>query len=202
MSQGSLNLTQLCSDCWLGGLALKLSSPLGYDPDIESSFTSLTSSCNATKYSFTSPAAYALNATETSVPATVTATPAPSCTGSYTVQAIDDCNSAARSLNVSTYSLLSANNLDLYCVNFAAAVGTNLCIPPKCSTYTWQALDTCEDIVAGLEGITLTQFLAWNPNFNSLCLNSINFVGYEVCIRYACPVYLIMLVFILTYISS
>lgn len=184
MSQGGLNKTQQCSDCWLGSLALKLNSPLGYDIDIESSFTSLTSACNATGYSYTSPAPYALNATATTVPATVTATPVPSCTGSYIVQSIDDCNSVARFLNVSTYSLLSANNLDLYCVNFPAAVGTKLCIPSNCSTHTWRALDTCEDVVAGLQGISLAQFLAWNPNFNSLCLNSINFVGYEVCIRY------------------
>lgn len=193
MSEGGLNKTELCSDCWLGGLALKLSNPLGYDTDVESSFTSLTSACNAAGYSYTSPAPYAFNATETTVPATVTATPVPSCTGSYTVQPTDDCNSVAKSLNVSTYSLLSANNLDLYCVNFASAVGNNLCIPSNCTTHTWQALDTCEDVVAGLQGITLAQFLAWNPNFNSLCLNSINFVGYEVCIRYAiaCPVCLI-----------
>ncbi|KAI7261490.1 hypothetical protein KC343_g2679 [Hortaea werneckii] len=30
--------------------------------------------------------------------------------------------------------------------------------------------------------VTIPQFLAWNPNFNSLCQNSLSFVGYKVCL--------------------
>ena len=104
--------------------AIQLSNPLSYDADLASNLASLTSSCSASSYGFTSPTAYALNVTATTVPASVTATPPPTCTGSYTVQATDDCNSVAKALNVSTYNLLYNNNLDLYYQNFAAAVNT------------------------------------------------------------------------------
>jgi hypothetical protein len=181
-----LTSAQYCSDCWLGGLAQQLSSPLGYDEGLASNLASLTSSCTANNYAFTSPTAYALNSTATTLPPTVTATPPPTCTGSYVVQAADDCNSVARALNVSTFNLLYQNNLDLYCKNFAAAVGTSLCIPANCNTYTWQALDSCNSVVSNFTGMTVPQFLAWNPNFNSLCQNSLNYVGYTVCLRYVC----------------
>lgn len=83
---------------------------------------------------------------------------------------------------MSTYNLLYYNNLDIYCQNFAAAVGDNLCVPPQCTTYTWQAQDTCNSVVSQLAGVTVPQFLSWNPNFNSLCQNVGNFIGYEVCV--------------------
>jgi hypothetical protein len=183
-AQGYLNSTQSCSDCWLGVQALQLNNPLGYDDGLASNFAALTSSCNATSgYAFTSPTAYALNSTATTVPASVTATPPPMCTGSYTVQPTDNCNSVAQSLNISTYNLLYDNNLDLYCQNFAAAVNTSLCIPPTCNLYTWQAIDTCASVVSSYPGMTIPQFLAWNPNFNNLCQNSGSFQGYQVCVR-------------------
>ncbi|KAL5360255.1 hypothetical protein BJX96DRAFT_184441 [Aspergillus floccosus] len=100
----------------------------------------------------------------------------------YPVQSTDDCNSVALSLNVSTYNLLYANGLDLYCQNFAAAVDSTLCIPPQCKTYIWQASDTCDSVARSITGVTVPQFLSWNPNFNSLCQNTPNFVGYVVCV--------------------
>lgn len=177
------NVTAACSDCWLGVLDAQLNHPLGYDEGLEENFVSLTSSCSATGYSVTSPAAYALNATATTTSAMATATSTLPCEESYEVGASDDCNSVAKSLSVSTYSLLQANYLDLYCQTFAAQVGRRLCVPPRCTTYTWQPSDTCNSVVGGLANVTLPQFLAWNPNFNSLCLNSPSFFGYEVCIR-------------------
>jgi hypothetical protein len=132
---------------------------------------------------FTSPATYALNSTATAAPPLVTATPPPTCTGEYSVQATDDCNSVALALNVSTYNLVYDNNIDIYCQNFAAAVDTTLCIPPTCDLYTWQALDTCASVVSTYPGITIPQFLAWNPNFNDLCQNAGGFQGYQVCVR-------------------
>ncbi|KAF2719531.1 carbohydrate-binding module family 50 protein [Polychaeton citri CBS 116435] len=102
--------------------------------------------------------------------------------GSYTVQPADDCNSVAKALNVSTYSLLYDNNLDLYCENFATMIGKTLCKPAQCATYTWQANDTCNSVVRGFSGMTLTQFQAWNPNLNDLCQNGLSFFGYQVCV--------------------
>ena len=181
-NQSYLTTNQSCSDCWLGVLTLQLGNPLGYDDNLASNFVSLASSCNATAYGFTSPTAYALNSTSTTVPSTVTAVPPPACTGSYTVGDADDCISVSKTLNVSTYNLLYYNNIDIYCQNFAAAVGENLCIPPQCEIYTWQALDTCDSVVSGFTGMTVPQFLAWNPNLNSLCQNAPAFTGYQVCI--------------------
>lgn len=173
-----------CSDCWLGGLALQLSNPLGYDASLATNYASLIASCNATTYNYTTPTQYAINATATATTTAITTTTTPSCTGSYTVEATDDCNSVAQALNVSTYSLLYSNGLDLYCQNFASAVNSSLCIPPQCDTYIWQLTDDCNSVVSGLSNVTVPQFLAWNPNFNSLCQNAVNYVGYVVCIGY------------------
>ncbi|KAE8353839.1 hypothetical protein BDV28DRAFT_132335 [Aspergillus coremiiformis] len=177
---GILNSRQLCSDCWLGVLADQLNHPLGYDDGLARNFASLSSSCSATGYSFTSPTAYALNSTVATTP---TVLPKPRCTGSsYTVEGGDDCNSIAKKLNVSTYNLIQENYLDLYCRSFVGKVNTTLCIPPRCNTYTWKASDTCEGVVSGFSGMTIPQFLAWNPNFSPLCRNGPFFHGYEVCV--------------------
>ncbi|KAJ5958935.1 uncharacterized protein N7479_006085, partial [Penicillium vulpinum] len=158
-SNQTLTTEQQCSDCWLGGLALQLGNPLGYDDSLATNYASLISSCNATAYSYTTSTQYAINAT-------ATATPTP----------------VAQALNVSTYSLLYNNGLDIYCQNFAAAVDSSLCIPPQCSTYVWQSTDDCNSVVRELSGVTVPQFLSWNPNFNALCQNAVNYVGYTVCV--------------------
>ncbi|KNG89016.1 hypothetical protein ANOM_002404 [Aspergillus nomiae NRRL 13137] len=176
------NVTVACSECTLGVLEVQLNHPLGYDEGLEEKFHSLTSSCGIAGYSVTSPAPYALNATATATSVITTATSKPACDVSYEVKPSDDCNSVAKSLSVSTYNLLQANYLDLYCQTFSRQVGKSLCVPPKCTTHTWQASDTCDSVVSGLGNVTLSQFLAWNPNFSSLCLNSPFFIGYEVCI--------------------
>ncbi|KAI2720884.1 hypothetical protein CBS147332_4124 [Penicillium roqueforti] len=182
-SNQSLTTSQLCSDCWLGGLALELASPFGYDDVMAQNYASLTSSCNATTYSYATPTQYALNVTATTKPAAVTTTMASSCTGSYEVSVGDTCNSVAQALNVSTYSLLYMNNLDLYCLNWdSTVVNTTLCIPPQCETRVWQSTDTCDSVVSGLSNVTIPQFLTWNPNFNALCQNAVNYIDYMVCI--------------------
>jgi hypothetical protein len=180
-----MTTTEQCSDCWLGGLALQLGNPLGYDASLAANYASLIGSCNATTYSYTTPTQYAINATATATATAVTTTGASDCTGFYTVEAIDDCNSVAQALNVSTYSLLYSNGLDIYCQNFATALNSTLCIPPQCDIYVWQLTDDCDSVVGSLANVTVPQFLAWNPNFNALCQNAVNFIGYAVCIRYA-----------------
>jgi len=173
-----------CSECWLRTQNATLNNPLGFEYNAASRFASLTSSCNSTTgYSVAIPTAYALNSTATTVPAMVTATPAPECTGSYIVQPTDTCNSVARALNVSTYNLVHYNNIDIYCRNFANTINQTIYQPPQCDTYTWKAIESCESVVGNFPGMTVPQFLAWNPNFSALCRNSLNFVGYEVCVR-------------------
>ncbi|KAL5363688.1 hypothetical protein BJX96DRAFT_187179 [Aspergillus floccosus] len=150
-SNQTMTTDQQCSDCWLGGLALQLRSPLGYDDSLAIKYVSLTSSCNATAYSYTTPTH-----------------------GTYTVETMDDCNSVALALNVSTYGLLYTSGLHIYCQNFAAAS----------DTYVWQLTDNCNSVVSGRSNVTVPQFLVWNPTFNSLCENAVNYVGYVVCIKY------------------
>lgn len=125
-----------------------------------------------------------MNTASTTATATTTSTAIQTCSEFYTVQSGEDCNSIAKAQNISTYSLLQINNLDLYYHNFAIAVNTTLCILLQCTTYTWQAWDDCNSVVSSYSSMTLPQFLAWNPNFNSLCLNTPLFTGYEVCVRY------------------
>ena len=153
---------QSCSECWLGTQAFQLGSPLGYDDGLASNFASLTSSCNATGYTFTSPTPYALNGTATilsTVAASATPTTSSICTSSYTIEDGDTCNTVAKANNVSTFALTYANDLDIYCTRFAA-VGSTLCIPQQCKTYTLQGLDTCDSILANHTGVTRSKLLS------------------------------------------
>ncbi|KAB5578705.1 hypothetical protein GE09DRAFT_1090733 [Coniochaeta sp. 2T2.1] len=181
-NESTLTSNQTCSKCWLGVQALQLGNPIGYDEGMASDFTSLTSSCSASGYSYTVPPIYGTNATTTSPGAPGFTNPA-TCTGSYILKPSDDCNSVAKAMGVSTFSMLYANGLDIYCQNFDTAINrsASLCTPPTCKTYTWGQFDTCS-AVATQNGISLSHFLAWNPNFDSICRNAINFVGYQVCV--------------------
>ncbi|KAL6230178.1 hypothetical protein BDW75DRAFT_248902 [Aspergillus navahoensis] len=183
-NQSSLSTDQECSDCWLGGLSVQLGSPFGYDLGLADKYVALLANCSATgsSYSYASPTPFALNATIVIVTATPTSTPEPTCTGLYIVQETDNCNTVAQSLNESTYSILYSNNLDLYCQDFRSAIGSTLCIPPQCGIYVWQTLDSCNNVVGSLTNVPIPQFLAWNPNFNSLCQNAVNYFGYIICI--------------------
>jgi len=184
--QADLNSTQSCSDCWLGAQQLQLSNPLGFDQGLADRFASLTSSCSADQYNYATPTSYALNGSSDTAPSTGNAspTPVPGCTGSYYVQATDSCLSLSQYLSVSTYNLVVYNGWDMYCRNFNASIGHSFCSPPTCDTYTWQANDSCNAVALANPSITLTQFMSWNPNFDPLCHNAGNFIGYQVCLRY------------------
>jgi hypothetical protein len=49
---------------------------------------------------------------------------------------------------------------------------------------TWQASDSCDSVVSSFAGMTVPQCLAWSPNFNSFCQNSLNYLRCTVCLRY------------------
>lgn len=123
----SLSGPQRCSDCWLRSQVIQLRSPFGYDAGLASNLASLTSSCRASGFDFASPTAYALN-TSRLHSMTVTSVPTKDThrVDRYTVRSADNCHLVAKALNVSTYSLLEENGLDLYCNNFQAAVGQKL----------------------------------------------------------------------------
>ncbi|KAJ5181992.1 hypothetical protein N7449_012139 [Penicillium cf. viridicatum] len=99
-------------------------------------------------------------------------------------------SSLTSSCSVSGYSVTSPTAYALNTTAIAtSATSTStttstctLCVPPQCNTYTWKGTDTCDSVVGPLGNVTILQFLAWNPNINSLCLNSDFFIGYEVCV--------------------
>lgn len=125
--QVELTSNQSCSECWLKSQALQLNSPFGYDENLATNFAALTSRCGVEEYAFASPTQYALNVSSTATSAAIhMATLLPECTDHYVVKSTDDCHGVAGSLNISTFGLLQANGLDLYCQNFQASVGSRL----------------------------------------------------------------------------
>lgn len=145
-NKSSMGANESCSDCWLGCLSMQLNSPLGYDDGLASNFESLTSSCNATAYPFTSPPPYAINSTATtSVPATVTTTTPPvwnptaihgclvyanwyqGCTGSYTVDDTDDCISVSKSLMCQHIAFFTTTTLT-YIARIFQLLSTQPCV--------------------------------------------------------------------------
>ncbi|KAI7494236.1 hypothetical protein KC367_g8157 [Hortaea werneckii] len=182
-NQSFMTTNQSCSNCWLNVQALQLGNPLAYDDSLASNFAELKASCNAKSYTYATPTVYGINATETTDTDGAKFTKPATCTGSYVLQPGDDCNSVAKKMGVSTYSMLVSNGLDLYCQNFEAAVNSSasLCTPPTCKIYEWNFFDECND-VANQNDVSVAHFLSWNPNFDSICRNSIIFAGYQVCV--------------------
>ncbi|KAF2130127.1 carbohydrate-binding module family 50 protein [Dothidotthia symphoricarpi CBS 119687] len=174
-SSANWTVAQNCSDCELGVQKLQLSSPFGYDVDGAANFASLTSSCKVEGYTYATPAAYAINAT------TVPDPPSRTCTNTYTVQDGDTCISISLSKNVSTYSLIVANGIDISC-NLLAPAGSTVCLPNTCNTYQLDMYDRCDDITAGAR-INQQQLLSWNPMINNFCNNLGSWFGWNLCIR-------------------
>ncbi|EFX06453.1 peptidoglycan-binding protein [Grosmannia clavigera kw1407] len=173
---------QNCSYCELALLQYQLASPIGYDEESAEAFSSLTSSCAATTYTYSVPTmtTWALNAT-------AVATTRPTCNATaYTVQEDDTCVSISGEQNVSTYGLITTNALTLAC-DPLPDVGTELCLSSMCTTYQLQGYDNCDSVVADL-GITMAQLLAWNPNINSGCSNLAYFRGWYLASTTAAPV--------------
>lgn len=172
-----------CSDCILGPMKIQLEAPVAYDDEGASEFESLTSSCQATGYTYTQPSSYALNSTTARPTATSTATdlaPTASCTSSYAIQANDTCNSIALAQNVSEYSLIHTNNLNIFCLDLPEP-GNNICLPPQCDTYRLTYIDTCLELAATYN-VSTVQFLAWNPNFDRKCINLDRWRGTYICV--------------------
>ncbi|KAB8220120.1 hypothetical protein BDV33DRAFT_231217 [Aspergillus novoparasiticus] len=177
-----------CSDCTLGPFKIQLESPIGYDDEWAEDFTSLTSSCGATGYTYVAPTGYALNSSITSSgtatstgtgtdAATPTSTHA--CATTYTVQANDTCHSIAKKHSVSTYNLMVANGITIFCSNLAAP-GENICIPESCNSTTLLAGNTCAQMMSDWN-VSMAQILAWNPIISPLCDNFHLFYGWEIC---------------------
>lgn len=168
----------------LGIRAIQLSSPITYNDGLAEVFENTTASCSTSGYSFASPTAYALNLSVTSVTALATSTSTnTACKSPYVVQAGDTCDSISLAQNVSTFSLLYHNNLNIYGTNFPGA-GSTICLPPSCDLYTVQPQDSCNGVARARGDISATQLRAWNPNINALCGNLGRLSGTQICVRY------------------
>lgn len=165
---------QDCSDCMLGVIQIQLNSPFGYHPEFAEDFQSMTASCSATGYSFTSPAPYAISTNYVPAPEP------PTCAEPYIVQPGDTCDAIALSMSVSTYAVIKAGDLDFRCVRLQA--GSSLCLPAQCSLYRVQYDETCDSILAKHNGLTLINLLNWNPNINPLCRNLDSLVETLICV--------------------
>lgn len=176
VNQDNYTAAQICSQCQLGIQQMQLSSPFGYSDTFAQAFDDTTKSCSATAYSYSTPTAYALNATVIPPPTI--------CTGSiYTIQPEDTCISISAAHNVSTYSLIKRNGLNLGCDNLPA-VGQPLCLPTDntCRTYQLDMYDSCRSLMVKWN-VTVAQILAWNPMIDSTCSDLAPWRAWYLCSR-------------------
>lgn len=175
--QGGGNVT--CDDCVLKTYQFLAGSPFYSDEDVKNTYSSLTSSCQASEYPLSTSTFTFKLSTSTSTGTDATAT-ASVCDGTtYAVQAGDTCESVSKDQGVGTTWLLYDNGLSAYCGDFPSS--GSLCIKHSCTTYTVQSNDTCTSIALA-HSMTYAQVLAWNPNFDLLCSNIARSVGLEICI--------------------
>ncbi|EJD43563.1 hypothetical protein AURDEDRAFT_114630 [Auricularia subglabra TFB-10046 SS5] len=107
------------------------------------------------------------------------------CTRSYTVKSGDNCNAIAVAQGVSLYQITFVNAANA-CNNLQ--IGQSLCLATdtyNCQpVYTVKSGDTCTNIATS-HGISLSQFLADNPNLDpSTCPIQI---GMSVCVSTTTP---------------
>ncbi|UKZ93577.1 uncharacterized protein TrAFT101_008487 [Trichoderma asperellum] len=174
INQPNYTSSQTCSQCELGVQQIQLASPFGFSDTLAEAFADITKSCSAANYGFATPTSYALNATTFPSP--------PACTGSsYTIKQDDSCVTISAANGMSTYQLITKNNLNLGCDNLPA-VGQSLCLPTgsTCRTYQLGLYDTCETLMMSWNA-TLAQVLAWNPMINSACSNLASWRGWYLC---------------------
>ncbi|KAI1461530.1 hypothetical protein F4805DRAFT_453419 [Annulohypoxylon moriforme] len=174
-----------CSDCVLGVYQVQLSNFLGYDDDLASTFSSLTTSCRATGYPLTSPPPNYITETGTPTSTTVASpTASKECASTYTVQDGDDCHSISQRESISTSEMLYLNNLQAGCTDFPGP-GTSLCMPHTCEVYTVQLNDTCWGIVESHNSsFTISQLVSWNIDISRGCDNLELLTGVQICVSY------------------
>lgn len=147
----------------LGVVQTQLNSPFGYNPEFAADFQSMTSSCSASGYAFTSPTQYYVGANPEPTEEAST------CSLPYIVQPNDSCDAIALSKGIPTYSIIRAGNLNFRCTNLQA--GASLCLPSPCDLYRVKYDETCESILAQHSYMDDISLLNWNPNINQLCTN-------------------------------
>lgn len=178
----------ICSDCILGVFSIQLSSPVGYSEDLASQFSSAKAKCSATSYTFTRSTYpfFAATTSPSSMPTGTTPTANSSCPRVYTVRRGDTCNSIALAQRTSTYGIIEANGMNLFCSNLQKA-GPRICLPQaQCTPYTINLADTCQSI-ASKWNVSVQEIMAWNPFFSNGCQNIDTWRDFVICVGYVIP---------------
>ncbi|KEY74070.1 hypothetical protein S7711_02659 [Stachybotrys chartarum IBT 7711] len=156
-----------CHDCMLEPWRIQLESPLGYDDEFAEDFSSVTESCGASGYSYSTPTAYGTPVSPTnSETSTSTAEPTP-CATPYTVGEGDTCETIAAAHNVSSFGLIDRNGLDIFC--HLPDAGGEICLPAQCRTHFLLINDNCRTL-SRQYNVTRVQLVSWNSNFDPQCL--------------------------------
>lgn len=93
----------------------------------------------------------------------------------------DDCWSISGNHSASTYTLVTLNNINVFCK--AMDLTAQMCLPETCDTYKWQPYGDMEEI-SDEAGISMAQFLAWNPQFDAAGISGQRWVGLHVYVGY------------------
>lgn len=152
----------------------QLNSQFGYHAEFADKFQSLTASCGATGYAFTSPAPYAVSSNLVAPPE------APTCSEPYIVQPGDSCDAISLAKNIPTFAIIMAGSLNSECSNLQG--GASLCLPEPCTLYRVQYDDTCDSILEQHSELDAISLFNWNPNINALCSNLRRLVTTLICV--------------------
>lgn len=146
---------------------IQLESSINYDAEFAEDFSSVTASCSAQGYSYSTPPPYAKTLEPTSTESsTPTAEPIP-CATPYTVAEGDTCETIAAAKNVSHFAIIEENRLDLFC--HLPDAGKEICLPPQCRTHYLLIDENCRTMEKQYN-VTRVQLTSWNSQFDSQCL--------------------------------
>lgn len=160
---------------------LQLESPLGYDTEFAEDFSSVTESCGASTYSYTTPPAYGTPVQPTSSESsTSTVEPIP-CATPYTIGEGDTCETIAAAQNVSSFGLIDMNNLDIFC--HLPDAGKEICLPAQCHTHFLLVSDNCGTLIRQYN-VTRVELVSWNSNLDPQCLFIERWRHTTVCVGY------------------
>ena len=170
-----------CDDCLIKILQFQAGSFVEGSDDLESTYSSYTSSCTKTNFPITfSPPAFTVTPTSTVVSS---AAPTATCAGTtYNIAVGDTCQSVSLSQGVATAWLLFDNDLEAFCADFPTS--GSLCISSVCETYTVEEGDTCKSIASAHASPDVTGVLIglWNPILGPACRAIALSVGHQICI--------------------
>ncbi|KAJ6093873.1 hypothetical protein N7467_002718 [Penicillium canescens] len=165
-----------CDSCGLQMFRTELSNSYFYNDDLAEQYSSLTSTCGSSNMELPTPTVVAISS-----PSAASATPTACTVRSAVIQTGDNCDTFAAKHNISTWDLLSGNGLEMSCADFPTS--GSLCITGECQTHLVDTDDTCVSLASQF-GITITQFITWNPVLNSMCTNLNVLVGHVVCVSF------------------